>query len=240
MEVNRSMLVAGWSFTKICNLKCIHCYNASGRKERGELTLQEALRVADQLKEAGAVAVNFGGGECALRDDFIPLCEHLNDIGLKVSYTTNGTVLKRIEPYLHLFHDVGVSIDFADARRHDSFRGIPGSFDKAVETIRVLVKNEVENEVVTCITKLNCNPRELGRIYRLAKRLGVDTWRLNRFRANGRGFDNKEFLAIDKDDIKEAYGYLSRYLDDSVSVPDPLFRSAFGGRYFLEGDPSEI
>jgi radical SAM protein with 4Fe4S-binding SPASM domain len=230
--------VAGWSFTNACNLRCIHCYNASGKRSSDELSLEESLRVADRLKKGGVVAVNFGGGECCLRNDFIELCKYLKKLGIKISYTTNGTTFNLIEYHLGLFHDIGVSIDFGDAKKHDWFRGVPGTFDKAVSTIKKLVENGVDTEIVTCLTRLNCSEKELRKIYNLAKSLGVNYWRINRFRTNGRGTINKNQLALSKNDLKNAYKFLSKFIDDSVSVPDPLFRSAFGGRYFIEGDPS--
>ena len=235
---NKRMFVAGWSFTKMCNLRCIHCYNASGKPAKDELTLEEALKVADKLKETGVVAVNFGGGECCLRPDFIELCEYLKKLGMKISYTTNGTTFKIIESHLNLFHDIGVSIDFANAKKHDQFRGVSGTFDKAIHAIKKLVAAGIDTEIVTCLTKLNCSKKELQKIFNLAKSLGVDSWRLNRFRANGRGIVNKNHLALNKQDLKKAFSFFAKHMNDSVSVPEPLFRSAFGGRYFLEGDPS--
>lgn len=232
------MLVAGWSFTSMCNLKCRHCYNASGTRKNDELTLEQAKQVAGKLKKAGVEAVNFGGGECCLRKDFIPLCKYLNRLGIKISYTTNGTTFGIIEPYLRLFHDIGVSIDFADAKRHDEFRGEKGTFNKAVKTIKELVKAGVDTEIVTCITKLNCQIQELEKIWKLANSLNVNYWRLNRFRANGRGIGNKSSLALSKKDLKKAYEFLSTKMQGDISVPEPLFRAAFGGRYFLDGDPS--
>lgn len=238
LDKKNKILVAGWSFTKACNLKCIHCYGASGKRTKDELTLRESLLVADKLKKAGVVAVNFGGGECCLREDFIELCKYLKKIGIKISYTTNGTTFKLIEPHLGLFHDIGVSIDFGDARSHDKFRGRDGTFAKAVSTIKKLVASGIDTEIVTCLTKLNCPEKELEKIYKLAKALKVDYWRLNRFRANGRGMDNKSHLALSKKGLKKAYTFLSKNIDTSVSVPEPLFRAAFGGRYMLDGDPS--
>ena len=232
------MLVAGWSFTNTCNLRCKHCYNASGKRKNNELTLEESTRIADKLKEAGVVAVNFGGGECALRTDFIELCKYLNKLEIKISYTTNGTTYNLIKNYLHLFHDIGVSIDFADKKRHDEFRGIKGTFGKAVLTIRDLVRNGVNTEIVTCITKMNCSEEELRKIYDLAKSLNVNYWRLNRFRSNGRGIANKEDLALSQEELRNAYKFLSKYVSDGVSVPEPIFRAAFGGAYSIEGDPS--
>ena len=231
-------LIAGWSLTKMCNLKCIHCYNASGKCAEDELTLKEALAVADKLKQAGVAAVNFGGGECCLRKDFIELCKYLKKLGIKISYTTNGTTLDIIEPYLDLFDDIGVSIDFGDAKKHDWFRGMPGTFDKAICAIKKLVAKGVDTEIVTCLTKLNCSKHEMEKIYALAKSLNVDYWRLNRFRANGRGIDNRNDLALSKDELKYSYSFLAKRMNNKVSAPEPLFRSAFGGEYFIKGDPS--
>jgi radical SAM protein with 4Fe4S-binding SPASM domain len=232
------MLIAGWSLTKMCNLHCIHCYSASGKPNPDELTTKEAFLVADKLKEGGVIAVNFGGGECALREDFIDICSYLDGLGIKISYTTNGTVFPLIEPHLGLFHDIGVSIDFADPAKHDWFRGGRGVFDKAVGTIEELVSRGVDTEMVTCLTKMNCEIDELEKLFALSRSLDVDYWRLNRFRANGRGIAMQDDLSLSKDDLREAYGFLAGKMQEGSSVPDPLYRAAYGGRYFIPGDPS--
>jgi radical SAM protein with 4Fe4S-binding SPASM domain len=203
-----------------------------------ELTTEECFRVVDKLKDAGVVAINFGGGECALRLDFIEICKYIYQKSIKISYTTNGTTLDKIKNHLYLFHDVGVSIDFADEKKHDWFRGKKGTFRKAIETLKFLVKKGINNEIVTCLTKLNCSENELKKMYNLAKELGVDEWRINRFRSNGRGIRNEDMLGLSKKDLKNAYIFLNNYRQGNVSVPEPLFRSAFGGTYFNEGDPS--
>jgi len=231
------MIVAGWSFTNACNLRCKHCYNASGKRKDDELTFEESLRVADKLKQAGVDAVNFGGGECALRPDFIDLCKYLHKIGIKISYTTNGTTFHLIERHLDLFSDVGVSIDFADKERHDEFRGVAGVYDRAIETIKKLVERGVDTEIVTCLTKLNCSEEELKKLYNLAKSLNVNYWRLNRFRANGRGIENKSELELTTEDLKRAYEFLSKYIRN-ILISEPVFRAAFGGKYYIPGDPS--
>jgi radical SAM protein with 4Fe4S-binding SPASM domain len=231
------MLVAGWSLTNMCNLKCVHCYNASGKRMPDELTTTEALAVVKKLKKAGVVAVNFGGGECCLRPDFIRICSAIRKQGIKISYTTNGTTYSRIKNNLGLFDDIGVSIDFADAGVHDAFRGVPGTFNAAISTIKELVQKGVDTEIVTCLTKQNSPVRELQKMLDLCKSLKVNYWRLNRFRAHGRGFENKQ-LALSKDDLKNAFAFLAKHMHAKVSVPEPLFRAAYGGNYSISGDPS--
>lgn len=238
MEKNQKILVAGWSLTKVCNLNCLHCYSASGKRDPNELTLEECIKVVDKLKKAGVAAVNFGGGECALRPDFIDICKYIKSKGIAISYTTNGTSFGRIKDHLDLFHDIGVSIDFADAEKHDWFRGRKGTFDQAIKALGVLVEQGIDTEIVTCLTKLNCSEQELQKLHDLSQKLRVGSWRINRFRANGRGIGNKQSLALSKEDLKKAYTYLSQFRRDNILTPEPLFRAAFGGTYYFPGDPS--
>ena len=232
------MLVAGWSLTKACNLNCIHCYNASGKSDKNELTLEQCFSVVDKLKKAGVVAINFGGGECALRPDFIPLCRYIKSKNIAISYTTNGTTFSIIKNHTHLFHDIGVSIDFADAKKHDWFRGREGTFKQAIKALEFLVEKGINNEIVTCLTKLNCSEQELQKLYNLAKKIGAGSWRLNRFRANGRGIKNEYLLKLSKKELKNAYTFLSKYKGNNILTPEPIFRAAFGGTYYFPGDPS--
>ncbi len=99
-------LIAGWSLTKRCNLKCEHCYSSAGQPSIDELTHGEAISVVDKLYKYGTSAINFGGGECAIRPDFIHLIKYIKSKGIKVSYTTNGTTLKKIKDHLNQFEDI--------------------------------------------------------------------------------------------------------------------------------------
>lgn len=233
------MWIVGWSFTNLCNLNCKHCYNASGRKNSNELTLSEAIGIAEKLKDAGVIAINFGGGECPLRKDFISLCEYIkNSLEIKISLTTNGTTLPLIERHLDLFHDIGISIDFPNAKKHDWFRGVKGTFQKAIRSLQFLIDNGVETEVVTCVTKLNCDKDTLTKIYELCKELGVDSWRINRYRPTGR----KDFikkLKLDKQTLRKVYEFLASFSerDSKFTISDPIFRAFTGQKGAFVGCP---
>jgi len=215
------MLVVGWSFTSQCNLRCIHCYNASGEPHSDELTHEQALAVAKKLIDYEVDAVNFGGGECPLRKDFFEVCKILYDAGIKLSLTTNGLTYKRVAPFIELFHDIGVSIDFADSEKHDAFRGLEGAFVKSLEAINFFVSKGVNTEIVTCITRLNSNRKELKKLHALAKALSVDYWRLNRYNPLGRE-GHKDALRLNPDDLRKVHSYLAGLISD-LTVPDPLF-----------------
>ncbi len=222
MRQKRKLLVAGWSFTSKCNLKCKHCYNASGKSKSDELTFEQAKKVAQKLVDYSVAAVNFGGGECPLRTDFPKICKLLHEGGVKLSLTTNGLPYKEVAKYMHLFHDIGVSIDFADEKRQDWFRGIKGAYKLACKAARFFAKQGIDTEIVTCITKLNCNPKELKKIYELAKKLGVNHWRLNRYRPTGRK-EIQDLLKLEPSDIKLAYSFLDKLIRKDFVIPDPLF-----------------
>lgn len=52
-----------WNYTKLCNLRCEHCYESAGPKAmKDELTTEEAKRVIDEFEDAGVVAIAFSGG----------------------------------------------------------------------------------------------------------------------------------------------------------------------------------
>lgn len=214
-------LIAGWSLTDNCNLKCLHCYNNSGKAKPNELTTGQAFAVAKLLVDANVAAVNFGGGECPLRADFFDVCRFLDEHGIKLSLTTNGLTSKLVLPHLSLFNDIGVSIDFADKSRHDYFRGKEGAFELAVTAVKEFVSKGANVEIVTCLTKMNCSLENLKAVYELAKELKVKFWRINRYRPTGR--DNKDRLSLSKDDLRKAYSFFSSLATKDFVMPDPLF-----------------
>jgi len=66
---------------------------------------------------------------------------------------------------------VEISLDGKDAKTHDSFRGVPGMFDSAVQGI----KNCVAEGLFTCLasTVTQSNFEQISEIYDLASELGV-------------------------------------------------------------------
>lgn len=235
------MLIAGWSLTNACNLRCEHCYNRSGSISKKELNTKQIFMVADKLKEAKVKAVNFGGGECPLRKDFIILCKYLtNNLGLKISLTTNGTTYGLFKNHLDMFCDIGVSIDFVDEKRHDAFRGKKGVHKKALATIKDMVKNNVNTEIVTCLTKINSDIKNLRGLYDLSKNLGVDSWRINRYRPTGRsgGLVDNRFRLKPKD-LKAGYEFLRSVTEDNFkcNTSDPIYRILTGGKSVFRGCP---
>ena len=79
-----------WEITFACNMRCLHCGTAAGKRRPEELSTQEALDLIDELCALGAVDVTLSGGEPLMRKDWPLLAERLRDQGAKPYLITNG------------------------------------------------------------------------------------------------------------------------------------------------------
>ena len=130
-----------WSSTKQCNLKCVHCYADSyGEKGENELTGAEARNMIDDLAAWGVSALLFSGGEPMIRPDFLELASYAVSKGLRVTVSTNGTLITpeiaRKLKELNITY-VGISFD-GIGPINDKFRGVDGAFEKALKGLRNL------------------------------------------------------------------------------------------------------
>ncbi len=202
-----------WDFTHNCNLSCKHCYSNSGATRETELTTKEALEVVDQLADAGVVALAFSGGEPLTRKDFFEVASYAAKRGLYISVATNGTLLTK-ENVRKLkeakINYVEVSIDGATAETHDSFRGVPSAFDKAVAGLKTCVEADLCACIATTATKSNID--EMPEILDLAEEIGVARFTYFNFIPTGRGKEH-----YDQDLSPEEREKLMVYLLDKMS-----------------------
>lgn len=131
--------VVVWNTTRACNLSCRHCYaDACLSKESGELTTEEAMSFIDDLAEFKVPVLLLSGGEPLMRPDIIEIIAYAAAKGLRPVLSTNGTLITVNKARKLLEAGVkyaGISIDGLGAR-HDYFRGMTGSFERAVKGIR--------------------------------------------------------------------------------------------------------
>jgi radical SAM protein with 4Fe4S-binding SPASM domain len=155
--------VVVWNSTPRCNLRCLHCYYGAGEPagepgigEGGtgkaawvspaasvppagdELTTGQAEAFIDSLADFRVPVLLVSGGEPLLRPDILGLIRRAAGRGMRVTLSTNGTLIDR-ETARALKEAgvsyVGVSLDGLE-EAHDRFRGRPGAFRAALEGIR--------------------------------------------------------------------------------------------------------
>lgn len=147
-----------WELTLRCNAHCQHCGSSAGKTRDNELTLEESIRVCDQLIELKCERVNLMGGELFLNPNWKKIAAYLSKNGVSVSIITNGILLN--EENLSFLKEIntetiGLSIDGGLAQTHDSVRGVPGLFDKIFENMPTLNKAGIPVVAITTLTKKN-------------------------------------------------------------------------------------
>ncbi|MBN1757606.1 MAG: 12,18-didecarboxysiroheme deacetylase [Chitinispirillaceae bacterium] len=150
--------VVVWNCTRRCNLKCVHCYSHSQDIDySGEMTTDEAKRFIDDLAAFGSPVLLFSGGEPLLRNDLFELINYTRLKGIRAVISTNGTLITE-EVAVRLgeagLSYVGVSLDGL-ATVHDRFRGVAGSFGRALAGIRASRKAGVKVGLRFTINKAN-------------------------------------------------------------------------------------
>ena len=131
-----------------CNLRCVHCFNASGPGNRGLpfLSREEVGSILDQAEEVGARDVVFTGGEPFLHPDMAEIAADTLS-RFPATILTNGTLLTdRIVDRLadagrnSIYSlEVRISLDASSEEENDRIRG-KGSFGKALAGVSRLEK----------------------------------------------------------------------------------------------------
>ena len=127
--------VVVWNMTRRCNLRCVHCYaQAEGEAGRDPIDTRNAKALIDDLAAFGSPVMLFSGGEPLVREDLAELAAHATARGMRAVISTNGTLISK-EKARELksvgLSYVGISLDGGEDV-HDRFRGVPGSFKKAM------------------------------------------------------------------------------------------------------------
>ena len=184
-----------WNCTPACNLSCSHCYAAYAGEQK-VLSTEQALAVIDDLAAFGAPVLLFSGGEPFARPDIRTLAAYAKEKGLRVTFSTNGTLID--DATADWLRDlgvayVGISIDGTEAI-HNAFRRRPGAYQLALDAIRRLRARGVK--VGLRVTMTRDNVRAIPDIFNLMRAERVPRICLYHLVYTGRG---KEIAATDLD-----------------------------------------
>jgi AdoMet-dependent heme synthase len=165
-----------WELTKGCNLRCVHCRaSATELSSPSDLSTQAAIDIIDQIAAVSSPILVLSGGEPLFRSDIFQLARYGTEKGLRVALATNGTlVTKEVARKIvdSGIKRVAISLDGADARTHDTFRGIPRAFEAAINGLRNLKDLGMSVQINTTVARHNAH--QLPQVLALAKLLGAD------------------------------------------------------------------
>ncbi|HXW69799.1 MAG TPA: radical SAM protein [Dissulfurispiraceae bacterium] len=138
--------------TRRCNANCPFCFYLRGRRRStdysaAELTFGEIEKISRSM--GSLLWLAFSGGEIYLRDDLVEISNvfYNNNRPAIMLYPTNGllpyVIRSKTEQILKFCKKsiiaVKLSVDGLDGA-HDALRNTPGSFEKTMETYRVLAE----------------------------------------------------------------------------------------------------
>lgn len=167
-----------FELTDRCNMNCVHCYINQPATNKTvvdkELSTRQVKNILDQVAEAGCLFLTFTGGEVFLRADFLELYQYARNLGILVSIFSNGTmltprvieVLRELKPRM-----VEITLYGATQQTYEDVSKVPGSFDKCMEGIDLLLKNEIPLTLKSMV--LTKNIHELSVMRDFAKQRGL-------------------------------------------------------------------
>ncbi|HEX6533370.1 MAG TPA: radical SAM protein [Gemmatimonadaceae bacterium] len=190
--------VVVWNVGRRCNLHCVHCYSDSeNRAYDGELTTAEGMALIDDLAEFAIPVLLLSGGEPLMRPDLFELIAHARERGVRVTLSTNGTLItERVAERLraNTVSYVGISLDGIGAT-NDMFRGHKGAFEKAMAGFRHC--KAASQRVGLRMTLTRRNARDLDRIFDFIEAEGIDRACFYHLVYSGRGRSADELTPAD-------------------------------------------
>ena len=146
--------------TNKCNLKCKHCYGGFACSNNKFLSIEKLKKVIDNASNCGVYQFDITGGEPTLYPDLEELLKYLYNSGMMVRIFTNLTLFSPKLKNLILKYgvkDIVTSLDSCVKEDHDEFRGQEGAFDKTINAIKELQKDDVDISLNTMIGNHNKN-----------------------------------------------------------------------------------
>jgi AdoMet-dependent heme synthase len=157
-DVAVAPITVAWEVTRACPLRCLHCRaEAIPRRDPGELDTDEGRKLIDEVAALGTRVLVFTGGDPLARPDLFALITHASEqglhVGLSPSVTGRLTLRKLRAARASGVSSVHLSLDGASAATHDSFRGVPGSFDRTLDAMANVRSLGLPLQVGTSVTR---------------------------------------------------------------------------------------
>ncbi|NOZ37865.1 MAG: radical SAM protein [Gammaproteobacteria bacterium] len=212
------------NITKRCNLACAHCYQDAESLKNGadgELTVDEVNSIIDEVASRGTqTMVVLTGGEPLARTDLEQMIAHGAQKGLAMVIGSNGALLTERRA-LSLKKagalGIGISVDSLDEKRHDAFRGLPGSLQKTLTAIEHCRKHELSFQIHFTATKDNAH--ELNDIIAFGREKGARVLNIFFLICTGRGESISDISPQQYDELLHQIMDAQEQYDDIIIRP---------------------
>ena len=225
MNFDQAPMLVIWEVTQACDLACVHC-RASAQSERNpaELSTEQGYRLLDEIRSFGEPLMVFTGGDPLKRPDLYDLIRYSVKIGLRTNVTPSATPLLTAEA-IEGFQAAGIarmaiSLDGPDAATHDEFRGIPGTFDRAMFALRHARDIGLDTQLQTTVSRRNM--ARLAEVAEIAKEVRTRMWSLFFLIVTGRAEEGDDLLAPEYEQVFEFMYELSKTAPFGVKTTEAM------------------
>jgi MoaA/NifB/PqqE/SkfB family radical SAM enzyme len=161
-----------------CNLKCEMCKHWRENREP-PISMDRFKETLTDLAELGCTKIHFSGGEPMLRPRLAELVDHSTDLGMRVTMTTNGTLVTKEKAKAFIeagLRGVNVSIDSPIRKIHEKIRGVEGSYKLTTKAVSLFNKYSHKGKLTVRINTVvsRDNYFSLATLPDLAHELGAD------------------------------------------------------------------
>lgn len=227
-----------WECTLRCNAACKHCgSDCKVSSATKDMPAADFLKVVDTILpyvNPHKTFVIFTGGECLVRKDLEQVGRELNRQEFPWGIVSNGILLdrRRFDSLRAAgMHSATISLD-GFREEHNWLRGNPLCFDKAVDAIKLLTREEeFVYDVVTCANMKNFETLKEFKEFLIS--IGVKAWRIFTIFPVGRAALYPEFQLSDD--------YFTRLMDFIVETRrEGRISLSYGCEGFLGGYEMEV
>ena len=246
MSINFIPKVVGWEITKKCNMRCIHCGSRAGESRENELSIEEGLKLCDDLADLGCEVLTLSGGEPLTHPGFDIYAKRLLSRGIKTFLITNGLLIEdKLDRIVASgLKYIAISIDGTEDH-HNYTRQNSKSYEKIFSSARLLRDHGIKVGAVTHVSKINIS--DLEDMYEKFVEEGFHLWQIQITFLSGRMKDHEDLSCSHEDLIRIAkfvdakrkenkltiingdnFGYYSSY-----NITDTKWKGCFAGRWLL-------
>lgn len=161
-----------------CNLSCGFCsfWERPLRRE-DEMNIGDFEMISAKLAEAGSMIISIEGGEPLLRNDIVEIVRAFSQYHHPILFTNGARVSESLASALWSagLSEIGVSIDYPDAQRHDEHRGQSGTFEIALKAVDIFRNSAPHGgrQVTLMTVVMEDNADEMEALLEISKSKGV-------------------------------------------------------------------
>ncbi|HEY0783622.1 MAG TPA: radical SAM protein [Thermoanaerobaculia bacterium] len=205
MACHRSSRIFQVHPTRLCNLRCLHCYSASGPEERGELSIALLRDAVSDAAAQGYGVMSVSGGEPLLYRPLRELLDHAHACGMVTTVTSNGMLLDdhRLETLRGAVDLLALSLDGVP-ESHDRMRADRRAFSTLASRLPGIRSSGIPFGFIFTLTQHNLH--ELEWVAQFALASGARLLQIHPLEKAGRAA--QELDAERPDGIESAYALL--------------------------------